>query len=150
MFGISHPVLSLFRNPAKLRSSKIMCYLNWSKFPLALKDLSRQSIFQVSVGLYELQYFSFYQSFPIYSCIFYVVFFPISAARVNIYINLFINTVFTQISPTFSSRSSSLSSKSSCCRHHSYSTWTWALNFPARAWLNYTHKQIHIHANTDD
>lgn len=41
---------------------------------------------------------------------------------------------------TFSSRSSSLSSKSSCCRHHSYSTWTWALNFPASAWFNYAYK----------
>lgn len=43
---------------------------------------------------------------------------------------------------TFSSGSSSLSSKSSCCRHHSYSTWTWALNFPASAWFNCAHKQI--------
>lgn len=47
----------------------------------------------------------------------------------------------TKASLTFSSRSSSLSSRSSCCRHHSYSTWTCALNFPASAWVNYTQKK---------
>lgn len=51
---------------------------------------------------------------------------------------------------TFSSRSSSLSSRSSCCRHHSYSTWTWALNFPASAWFNCAQKKTNNNTQMSD
>ena len=43
---------------------------------------------------------------------------------------------------TLSSRSSSLSSISSCLRFHSYSTWTCGLNFPDLAWESWKWQQF--------
>ena len=46
---------------------------------------------------------------------------------------------------TLSSKSSSLSSISSCRRFHSYSTWTCGFSFPALAWESWNNKNSHWH-----